>query len=185
MISISYLKQCFSYDPESGFLYRKKRPIEHFKSYRAYKISNAKVTGLQAGIKGKNKNGKEYIRVNSRIDGVNKFYLAHRIAWMIHYGVEPEFIDHINGNGLDNRLCNLRNVTTTENNRNVKLMSTNSSGRVGVYKKKNGSWLSYIWNKNKQINLGTFKTFDEAAAARSGAEKMYGYHENHGEKRPL
>lgn len=185
MTSIHYLKQCFRYDSSTGLLYRKRRPIEHFKTVRAFSASNARLTIDPVGVVGVNKNGKKYMRVNLRIDGKNKFYLVHRVAWAIENGFEPEFIDHINGNGLDNRLKNLRNVSVTENNRNMRLFKSNTTGRVGVYDNKNGKWVCYIWDKKKQINLGTFETFNEAVAARAGAEKLYGYHRNHGDNRNI
>ncbi len=47
-------------------------------------------------------------------------YKAHRIAWFLHYGVNPKCeIDHINGKRDDNRISNLRTVTRCENCRNI------------------------------------------------------------------
>jgi len=57
-----------------------------------------------------------YIRV--QINGIK--YRTHRLIWLMIYGYWPNCIDHIDGNGLNNRLNNLRDVTQAENNRNKK-----------------------------------------------------------------
>ena len=56
------------------------------------------------------------------------------------HGEEPEFIDHINGNPADNRLCNLRSVSAAANQQNSSMQSNNTSGSVGVYKLRSGGW---------------------------------------------
>ena len=174
-----YLKECFDYDPLTGDVVFKKRPLNHFGSEFQQKISNTKRSNVKAGSVHRNGKGKTYLR--TKING--KYFLIHRLIWLYAYGELPEFIDHINGNGLDNRLQNLRNVTMTENNKNLRMPITNTSGCVGVYYDKlNDAWFSCIWKNNKQIRIGTFKSKSEAVIARKGAEKELGYHHNHGNK---
>lgn len=65
----------------------------------------------------------------------NKSYLAHRLAWLIEYGTMPKLIDHINGNTLDNRICNLREASFSENVQNSKKRKNNKLGIKGIYLK--------------------------------------------------
>ena len=63
----------------------------------------------------------------------------------------------------------------------MKLSKANKSGHQGIYlKKKTNTWRAIIGVNNNQIELGTFKTIDEAIKARSLANKKYGFHKNHG-----
>lgn len=82
-------------------------------------------------------------------------------------------VDHINGNGLDNRKENLRLVSRNQNMRNLNhKRSNNSSGYRGVcYDKNSGKWLSYIYVNSKQIKLGRFSEIKDAALAFDKAAK--------------
>ncbi len=74
------------------------------------------------------------------------------------------FVDHINGDTLDNRRCNLRIATQSENMRNRGKMSLNTSGYKGVHAM-GKKWGAKITIDKKQIHLGTFDTPEEAHAA--------------------
>lgn len=65
-------------------------------------------------------------------------------------------IDHINGNGLDNRKSNLRLVTKSQNMMNRGKQSNNKSGYMGVSLHRNNKWRAYIKLNMKQIHLGLF-----------------------------
>ena len=111
-----------------------------------------------------------------------KTYLAHRLAWFFVYGnYKCGEIDHINRVKNDNRLCNLRLVSSSENSRNLPITKRNNSGTVGVswYKNRN-KWRATIMNNNRQIHLGYFDDKEEAIRIRKSYEKEYNYHENHG-----
>lgn len=90
-------------------------------------------------------------------------------------------VDHVNGDGLDNRRCNLRVVTATENQRNKRRNRNNASGVSGVsYATRDRTWIAAIKVGGKGHILGHFKEFDDAVAARRAAEIEHGFHQNHG-----
>lgn len=90
----------------------------------------------------------------------------------LHRLLYPEFknIDHINGNVFDNRSCNLREATNTQNRRNSKICSINTSGFIGV-SFHTGKWQVNI--KHKYIGIYS----DPITAAHiydEHAKKLYG-----------
>lgn len=95
-----------------------------------------------------------------------KTYSAHRLAWFYVYGKWPSGeIDHINGKRGDNRICNLRDVTTKENQHNQKKAK-------GYWKNKKG-WTAEICVDQKTIRLGTYATPEEARDAYLKAKTVY------------
>ena len=88
-------------------------------------------------------------------------------------GTPPDMItDHINGNGLDNRKCNLRIATTRQNRHNSQRRS--KSGYKGVYLRY-GKWVSSIKDRNKQLHLGVFENQGDAARAYDeAARRIFG-----------
>lgn len=97
----------------------------------------------------------------------------HRIIMGAPDGLE---IDHINRMKLDNRRCNLRAVDRSLNSFNQSPSRANTSGHRGVgYFKPAKLWRAYITHKSQpqRIELGYFKTKEEAVAARKAAEEKY------------
>lgn len=77
-----------------------------------------------------------------------------------------EQVDHINGNGLDNRRENLRLAASCQNTRNSRLRVDNSSGYKGVsWKKESSKWVARIMKDKKMVHLGYFDDPTEAYAA--------------------
>ena len=107
-------------------------------------------------------------------------YKAHRLAWLYCFGKFPNgVIDHINRIKTDNRIENLRDVTISENCKNLPKPSTNTSGHLGVTWCK-GKWQASIHINKKYIHLGRFSNIEKAAKARKAAEQLHGYHPTHG-----
>jgi len=92
----------------------------------------------------------------------SKRYSAHRVAWLMYYGHEPkQFIDHINGNRLDNRISNLRDVSSRENSRNNKKTRLGKLHNVH-YSKSRKRWVASIYFQDKDVTIGRYNTEEEA-----------------------
>lgn len=107
-------------------------------------------------------------RASTRLkDKNNKFgtshIFMHRLIMSAPKGMQ---VDHINGNGLDNRKSNLRICTQSENNKNMFLSSKNKSGYKGVsWHKYANKWRATAKDKYKQVHLGLFENKIDAARA--------------------
>lgn len=78
---------------------------------------------------------------------------------------EGMVVDHINGNGLNNRHCNLRNCTQAQNMQNHRPRTDGQSRFIGVFPY-GDKWRARINSKGKQHHIGTFETQIAAALAR-------------------
>jgi hypothetical protein len=88
-------------------------------------------------------------------------------------------IDHINGNRLDNRRCNLRMVNKCGNTQNARMRSDNTSGVKGV-SKQGEKWTARVQSNGKRVFVGIFTTKEEAEkAVRSRREELHGPFANH------
>lgn len=86
----------------------------------------------------------------------------------------PCFPDHVNGNGLDNRRCNLRPATKAENSRNRPAQRGSSSRFKGVaWHKHKRKWQSRIQIEGKLIHLGCFAVEEDAARTYDTAAGKY------------
>jgi len=99
------------------------------------------------------------------IDGKKVCIYMHRF---ILNAPQDKDVDHVNGNGLDNRRNNIRLCTTSENLANRGPMVTNTSGYRGVTRAKNG-WVAQLGARlnGKRVNkvIGIFDTPQEASKA--------------------
>ena len=171
----SYLQECFDYNPNTGILTWKVRPLSHFKSDRFMRKNNTRYAGKQAG----NIFSQGYLRIKiACID-----YQVHRIIYKLVTGLEPpNELDHENNIRTDNRWSNLRTATVNQNRHNIKTPKHNTTGLKGAHVDVNtGGFASSIKINKVRKFLGYFKTAEEAHAAYCKASTMY--HEefsNHG-----
>lgn len=83
-------------------------------------------------------------------------------------------VDHRNGNGLDNRRENLRPATRSQNQANIGLLSSNTSGFKGVtWDAERGRWKALIVVHGKRIKLGRFLNKEDAARVYAAASVKY------------
>lgn len=162
-------KDVFFYQEASGTLVWRSRTSGSATDARF----NTKTSGRIAGSIGMERDG----GVRGIVIGYRgKDLYAHRIIWEMHNGPIPAgmMIDHINGNPLDNRTCNLRLATREQNYHNQGLSGRNTSGIKGVhFDKARGKWRAEIRFYNKIVGLGRFETKGLAAVARAKAAIRY------------
>ena len=136
---VALLRELFEYDPETGQL-----------TYRVRPKRSRIVVGSIAG--NPTQNGYLQVQVN------NQRLLVHRVCWKIHTGQEPPVVlDHVNGNGKDNSIKNLRASSPHKNQGNRK-----SSGQYlpGVWPRHH-RWQAYTTGHY----IGMFDTEEEAHQA--------------------
>ncbi|EGJ4116052.1 HNH endonuclease [Salmonella enterica] len=92
-------------------------------------------------------------------------YLVHRLIYWLDTGEWPEFVDHKNGNQLDNRKENLRASTKSENAFNIRIKSSNTTGYTGVIKRF-GKYQAQIMLNGKRLTVCGYETPEAAALAR-------------------
>lgn len=153
--SVDELRKKLRYDPHTGFLFSQKTGKQVF--------TNVHHSGYLKGY------------------ALGKTFTAHRVAMALMLGKWPsEEVDHINGDKADNRACNLRVVTKSQNQRNSKRRSDNKSGHAGVCRKKN-RWIAYINKNGKRVYLGGFDNVEDAISARKSAQiDLGGFSSRHG-----
>ena len=109
-----------------------------------------------------------------------KNYRAHRIIFAMHHGYMPEYIDHIDGNKLNNRIENLREATNQTNQYNVGLVKRNKSGVKNVVWDRT-KWKVYMRINTKMTHIGAFDDLELAElVAIEARNKFHGEFVNHG-----
>lgn len=110
--------------------------------------------------------------VYARANRNGKMVRLHRFLWELWGCPSTADIDHVNGDGLDNRRANLRPATRAQNMRNAGPMAHSRSGIRGVYfNRRIGRWYAQIRHQYAIRHLGHFDTKEAAAAARRAEEE--------------
>tara|TARA_R110000868_G_scaffold82690_4_gene233399 strand:- start:267 stop:758 length:492 start_codon:yes stop_codon:yes gene_type:complete len=139
-MNFTLIRELFNYEPDTGlFTWRNKPPQSR---------KQTDETGCNTG---------RYFYVHIK----NKNYAVHRLIWLHVYGQFPkDCIDHIDGNGLNNKLSNLREATIKQNSHNVKGPQKNgTSGYLGVWlDKRKNKWIARICVDGKKKRLGNYQT---------------------------
>ena len=147
MMTQEWLRQFVSYDPETGIMrwiapYGRGRPGDE--------VGHTSSNGYRTMCVGK------------------KRYKVHRLAWMYMHGRWPDGeTDHINGNRLDNRLRNLREVGPMENQQNKRTPRRDSkTGFLGVcWVPEFKRFRAQIQSNGRGYSLGFYETPEAAHAA--------------------
>ncbi len=162
---------------KSGELRWKARPRWMFVDQRSFVVWNLRYAGTVA-LATLNANG--YRRGVLR--GVSEY--AHRAVWAITHGAWPsQFIDHIDGDKLNNAPSNLRDVSHHENMRNIRRTIQTKTGVTGVHVLKSGNYHACAQMEGKHISFGTFESIQEAETARVHGMSDLGFSPQHGTRR--
>lgn len=154
-VSAASLRTIVTYDPETGAFTWLPRPLD-----LGWTTKNA---GRESG----------WIDTSigyRRMTVFGQIHLAHRLVWLYVHGRFPARgveLDHVNGDKSDNRLCNLREASHTQNGFNTGLRKNNTSGFKGVtWSPSRARWEAKIDVDGKTKRIGRYKTIEEAAEAR-------------------
>lgn len=155
MITQSRLKELVNYDPLTGIF-----------TWRC----NRGGTAWKGSIAGhKHSSGRVYLNLD------REKYFAHTMAWLYMYGEVIPNLDHRDTNGLNNRIKNLRKATQSQNMRNSRIRSDNSSGIKGVsWSKSRKRWIVRLNTEPHLVkHIGSFKDIELAELVANEARKLY------------
>lgn len=156
MIDATELRRLMKYDPDTGVMTR----LFRASNWPAGSIAGAKET-------------RGYL--TTRIQGHT--YKIHRLAWLYMTGEWPTGdIDHVNGDGMDNRWINLREASRSQNCCNASVRRSSATGLKGVhFNRCNNRFAAQIQINKKRIHLGYFDTAEQAHKAYCSASmKLHG-----------
>lgn len=163
MLTAEYVRQVLDYNPETGDMIWRERPVTHFRkgkhsAERVRDMWNATWVGKIAGATGDQ--GRKLIRLDGHL------YKAHRLIWLWMMGDWPDGeVDHRDLNKGNNRWTNLRLATHAQNNMNKPLQKNNVSGLKGVsWSSRDKAWAAEVRDQAVRLRKAGFKSKELAAA---------------------
>lgn len=161
ILPIQFLRECFSYDPETGAFEWKRRPLHHFQTLDHAVSWNTQNAGSPAFA---TCDAGGYCRAEVRKDGRRYRLTAGRVAFALVNGWYPPMIDHRDTDKANNRIDNLRAADVLTNRWNRPKPNRGKNPLVGAYQT-GRKWAARAGADGKKILLGTFDTPEEAHAA--------------------
>lgn len=170
------LLELLLYDPDTGRLFWRKRPLRYCTSEAHWKRWNKQFAGKEAFCM----TSRGYRR--GMVLGHHLF--AHRVIWAMTIGEWPKScIDHIDGDPNNNRISNLRAVNPVENSKNRALSTRNASGVLGVHHVQGKGYRVNIGRDKTSVFIGYYDTLCHAEIARDAAQRALGYYAGHGRRK--
>lgn len=173
------LVKILEYEPDTGLLRWRVRAEEMFERKGFAASWNRRFAGRIAGNPFEKPTGHSYVQIGI---GYRRF-LAHRVIWLLVHGSIDDgmVIDHVNGVGTDNRLENLRLVSSGDNSKNRSVSKRSRSGVLGVYwNSAERKWHARIQVNGVRKSIGQYDSLDDAKAARAAHQAAENYHPLHG-----
>jgi len=127
------------------------------------------ITGIVINSKGKilnRVNSRGYLSIKTTFNKKNIEVQQHQFIWYLAYGETVDEIDHINQIRHDNRIENLRSVTSQQNKFNTK-------AKGYCFDKRRNKWMAQIMIDGNKIFLGNFDLESDAKQEYLNAKKIY------------
>lgn len=167
-LTADYLRRRVVYDPKTGVFIWLPIPVERPHDVMWNKRFANKVAG------GPRRSRMTYVYLAIR----GHHYSAHRLAWLYMTGEWPrQMLDHVDGDGLNNRWSNLRLASNGQNRANARVRHDSGLGlkgvsvRTGMYR--GGKYRARIHAEGRRRHLGDFDTPEAAHAAYIAAARKY------------
>lgn len=182
--SLAYLREAFSYDPNTGKVFWKDRPLSHFSSLRGKKRADNNI-GKEAGTAFKHSHHDSFCGLKTCIlyNGKPANVLMHHVAWRLTYGDIPAglVIDHRNNDPCDNRIENLRLANQSQNAANARNRKRVNGLPRGVHlEKSTGKFIAKVGINYRREQIGRFDTPEEAHQAfLKRSEELHGEYCKH------
>jgi len=109
-----------------------------------------------------------------RVDIKGKQYSVHRIVFFMHHGYFPKMVDHIDGNGTNNAIENLREADSSQNMMNSVKKQKNTSGYRNVFfHNQRNHWVIRITINKKTKFFGSYEDVELAGLVAEVARRKY------------